>query len=78
MGVYGDDGNLISGQHAPGIGRIPNTSSRFGGGSLGNGGGSDDDSSAMAAAHQQAALANLRIGGQRVQPRARLTRPRHT
>ena len=39
-GVYGDAGDLISIQHAPGVGRVPNTSSRSGGGgSLHNGGG---------------------------------------
>ncbi|KAN0130639.1 hypothetical protein V8E53_011532 [Lactarius tabidus] len=71
-GIYGDNGDLISGQHAPGIGRVPNASSR-GGSGLRNGGGggrnwsgrfggSNDGSSAMAAAHQQAALANLGMG----------------
>jgi hypothetical protein len=33
-GVYGDDGDLISGQHAPGVGRVPSASSRGGSGSL--------------------------------------------
>jgi hypothetical protein len=37
-GIYGDDGDLISGQHAPGVGRVPNASSR-GGSGLRNGGG---------------------------------------
>ncbi|KAF8268548.1 hypothetical protein EI94DRAFT_1146404 [Lactarius quietus] len=79
-GIYGDDGDLISGQHAPGGGRVPSASSRSSTG-LRNGsnwsgaqspalsnnsgrfGGSDDGSNAMAAAHQQAALANLGMGG---------------
>jgi hypothetical protein len=35
--VYGDDGDLIPGHHAPGVGRVPSASSRSGGG-LRNGG----------------------------------------
>ncbi|KAF8256904.1 hypothetical protein EI94DRAFT_1774759 [Lactarius quietus] len=61
-GIYGDDGDLISGQHAPGGGRVPSASSRSSTG-LRNGSNCDDGSNAMAAAHQQAALANLGMGG---------------
>ncbi|KAH9024802.1 hypothetical protein EDB85DRAFT_2179998 [Lactarius pseudohatsudake] len=68
-GVYGDDGDLIQGHHAPGVGRVQSGSSRGlrngGGGTWSGGqspalsnssgrfGGSDDGSNAMAAAHQQ-------------------------
>lgn len=36
---YSDDGDLISGRHALGVGRVPSASSRGGSGSLRNGGG---------------------------------------
>ena len=36
--VSSDDGDLISGHHAPDVGRVPSTSSRSGGGGLRNGG----------------------------------------
>ncbi|KAH8982248.1 hypothetical protein EDB86DRAFT_3066499 [Lactarius hatsudake] len=60
-----NDGDLIQGHHAPGVGRggtwsgaespaLSNTAGRFGG--------SDEGSNAMAAAHQQAALAGLGMG----------------
>ncbi|KAH9171644.1 hypothetical protein EDB89DRAFT_2229840 [Lactarius sanguifluus] len=68
-GVYGDDGDLIQGHHAPGVGRVQSGSSRGlrngGGGTWSGGrgpalsnssgrfGGSDDGSNAIAAVHQQ-------------------------
>ncbi|KAH9010351.1 hypothetical protein EDB83DRAFT_2530703 [Lactarius deliciosus] len=68
-GVYGDDGGLIQGHHAPGVGRVQSGSSRGlrngGGGTWSGGrgpalsnssdrfGGSDDGSNAIAAVHQQ-------------------------
>ncbi|KAH8987215.1 hypothetical protein EDB86DRAFT_3105112 [Lactarius hatsudake] len=74
-GVYGDDGDLIQGHHARGVGRVQSSSSRGlrngGGGTWSGGqspalsnssgrfGGSDDGSNAMTVAHQQAALAGL-------------------
>ena len=70
--VHGDDGDLISNQHAPGVGRVPSASSRSGGGVLRNGGDSknsgyfdrsEDSSRAMVATHQQTALAGLGMGG---------------
>ncbi|KAH8981837.1 hypothetical protein EDB86DRAFT_3066593 [Lactarius hatsudake] len=73
--VYGDDGDLIQGHHAPGVGRVQSGSPRGlrnGGGGTWSGeqsstlsntsgrfSGGDDESNAMAAAHQQAALAGL-------------------
>ncbi|KAH9020224.1 hypothetical protein EDB85DRAFT_2005486, partial [Lactarius pseudohatsudake] len=78
VGMYGDDGDLIQGHHAPGVGRVQSGSSRgprngsggtWSGGqspalsnSSGRFGGSDDGSNAMAAAHQQVALAGLGMG----------------
>ncbi|KAH8987228.1 hypothetical protein EDB86DRAFT_3245844 [Lactarius hatsudake] len=77
-GMYSDDGDLIQGHHAPGVGRVQSGSSRGlrngGGGTWSGGqssalsntfgrfGRSDDGSNAMAAAHQQAALASLGMG----------------
>ncbi|KAH9059946.1 hypothetical protein EDB87DRAFT_680523 [Lactarius vividus] len=77
-GVYGDDGDLIQGHHAPGVGRVQSGSSRDlhnGGGGAWSGvqspalsntsgrfGGSDDGSNTMAAVHQQAALAGVGMG----------------
>ncbi|KAF8258361.1 hypothetical protein EI94DRAFT_1774217 [Lactarius quietus] len=74
-GIYGDDGDLISGQHAPGCGCVPSASLRSSRG-LRNGGrfgGSNDGSNAMEAAHRQAALAP-RHG--RIQSRINLSRTR--
>jgi hypothetical protein len=61
-GIYGDDGDLIAGQHAPGAGRVPSASSRAGGGSLRNGGGGGSNWSGGA---QSPALSNTsgRFGG---------------
>ena len=59
-GVYGDDGDLISGQHAPGVGRVQRASSRSGGGggTLRNGG------SSSSGAHSPALSNNSgRFGG---------------
>ncbi|KAH8994164.1 hypothetical protein EDB86DRAFT_2829980 [Lactarius hatsudake] len=76
-GVYGDDGDLIQGHHAPGVGRVQSGSSRGlrngGGGTWSGGksplsnssgrfGGSDDGSNAMAAAHQQQQAALAGLG----------------
>ncbi|KAH9010355.1 hypothetical protein EDB83DRAFT_2530712 [Lactarius deliciosus] len=77
-GVYGDDGDLIQGHHAPGVGRVQSGSSRglrnggdgtWSGGqspalsnSSGRFGGSDDGSNAMAAAHQQQQAALAGLG----------------
>ncbi|KAH8987214.1 hypothetical protein EDB86DRAFT_3245840 [Lactarius hatsudake] len=77
-GVYGDDGDLIRGHHARGVGRVQSSSSRGlrngGGGtwsgeqspalsnSSGRFGGSDDESNAMAAAHQQRQAALAGLG----------------
>ncbi|KAH9171641.1 hypothetical protein EDB89DRAFT_1080088 [Lactarius sanguifluus] len=77
-GVYGDDGDLIQGHHAPGVGRVQSSSSRGlrngGGGTWSGGqspalsnssgrfGGSDDGSNAMAAAHQQQQAALAGLG----------------
>jgi hypothetical protein len=61
-GIYGDDGDLIAGQHAPGVGRVPSASSRGGGGSLRNGGGGGGSNWSGA---QSPALSNTsgRFGG---------------
>jgi hypothetical protein len=58
-----DDGDLISGQHAAGVGRVPSTSSRGGSGSLRNGGGGGSGSNWSGA--QSPALSNTsgRFGG---------------
>ncbi|KAH9172677.1 hypothetical protein EDB89DRAFT_1905988 [Lactarius sanguifluus] len=77
-GVYGDDGDLIQGHHAPGVGRVQSGSSRGlrngGGGTWSGGqspalsnssgrfGGSDDGSNAMAAARQQQQAALAGLG----------------
>ncbi|KAH9012273.1 hypothetical protein EDB85DRAFT_2223722 [Lactarius pseudohatsudake] len=77
-GMYGDDGDLIQGHYAPGVGHVQSGSSRGqrnGGGGTWSGaqspalsntsggfGGNDDGSNAMAAAHQQAALTDLGMG----------------
>ncbi|KAF8260996.1 hypothetical protein EI94DRAFT_1892650 [Lactarius quietus] len=77
--IYSNDGDLISGQHAPGGGCVPNASSRSSGGLgmvvIGPAHNtpcsltiqalhrSDDGGNVIAAAHRQATLANPRMGG---------------